>query len=57
VQNGTTTNHFGSENGTVTIDGVTSFTFSTSTTQFTHLNSTLSTDEYGSDIWTLTKKQ
>ena len=46
----------GSENGTVTIDGVTSFTFSTSTTQFTHLNSTLSTDEYGS-IWTLTKKQ
>ena len=39
-----------------TIDGVTSFTFTTSTTQFTHLNSTLSTTYYDNDTWTLTKK-
>lgn len=56
MQNGTTTNHFGSENGTVTIDGVTSFTFTTSTTQFTHLNSTLSTIYDTDDTWTLMKK-
>lgn len=39
--------------GTVTIDGTTTFTFTTSTTQFKHFNSTLSAD---GNTWTLTKK-
>ncbi len=48
--------YIGSTNGSVTIDGETSFTFTTTTGQFSHLNSTLSTTYYDNDTWTLTKK-
>ena len=42
--------------GTVTIDGTTSFSFTTSTTQFSHFNSALSTTTNENDTWTLTHK-
>ena len=42
--------------GTITIDGTTSFEFTTSTTQFVHFNSTLSTTTNENDTWTLTHK-
>lgn len=42
--------------GAVTIDGTTSFSFTTSTTQFSHFNSALSTTTNENDTWTLTHK-
>ena len=42
--------------GTITIDGTTSFTFTTSTDQFEHFNSTLSTTTSENDTWKLTHK-
>ena len=41
---------------TMTIDGVTSFSYETSTKQFPHLISTLSRSSYSYNTWTLTKK-
>ena len=45
-----------SYSGTITIDGETTFSFTTSTAQFSHFNSALSTTDDADDTWTLTHK-
>ena len=47
---------FSAVSHSVTIDGKTSFSFATSTTQFSNLDSTLSTTTDYNDTWTLTHK-